>query len=67
MIYSYETGEKQLYNLDKDPFEHNNLAAKDKKTLSRMSAELGRLLRERGAQRPTLKATGLPAPWPDEI
>lgn len=67
MIYSYETGEKQLYNLDKDPFEHNNLAAKDKKTLSRMSAELGRLLRERGAQRPTLKATGLPAPWPDEL
>lgn len=67
ILYNYVTGEKELYDLDKDPFEHNNLAAKDAETLARMSKELGQLLRQRGAQRPTLRAIGLPAPWPDEV
>ncbi len=67
IIYNYVTGEKELYDLAKDPFEHRNLASVNKKKLGQMSTLLGNLLRERGAQRPTLKATGLPAPWPDEL
>lgn len=35
--------------------------------VKKLSAELGHLLRERGATRPSFTATGKPCPWPEEI
>lgn len=67
LIYSYTTGHKELYNLADDISEEHNLASAHPALVRELSAELGRLLRERGAQRPSFKSTGLPAPWPDEI
>ena len=67
MIYNYVTGAKELYDLAADPYESTDVAASRPQVVRALSAELGRLLRERGGQRPTLTATGAPAPWPDEI
>lgn len=67
LIYSYTTGRKELYNLADDISEEHNLASAHPELVKELSALLGRLLRERGAQRPTFKTTGQAAPWPDEI
>ena len=67
IIYNYITGEKEVYNLAKDPYEHNNLAKANPAQTKKLSAELGNLLRERNAQRPILKSTGVVCPWPDEV
>lgn len=67
MLYNYITGEKQLYNLSDDPFEHNNLALTNQAQATHMSTLLGNRLRQIHAQRPIFKATGKPCPWPDEI
>lgn len=67
MLYYYKTGEKELYNLAEDPFEHNNIAASRPEKTAELSALLGKTLRERNAQRPIFRASGKPCPWPDEI
>ena len=67
IIYNYITGEKEVYNLAQDPYEHNNLAKANPAQTKKLSAELGNLLRERNAQRPILKSTGVVCPWPDEV
>ena len=66
LIYSYKTGQKELYNLRHDIGEAHNLAAEQPQLVRRLSRHLGKLLRAMGAQRPTVKATGQPCPWPDE-
>lgn len=67
MIYYYDTGLKELYNIREDIGECNNLAGKRPKILRRMSRLLGKELRRMDAQRPTFKNNGKPCPWPDEI
>lgn len=67
LIYNYQTGEKELYNIPDDISELRNLAAERPDVARMMSERLGTLLRERGAHRPSFTATGLPCPWPDEI
>ena len=67
LIYDYETGAKELYNLDKDPYEATNLARKNPAKAAEMSKALGTALRAMDAQRPSFKATGEPCPWPDEV
>ena len=67
LIYNYETGEKELYNLAVDPGETRNLATENPAMLKKLSKELGRYLRNVNAQRPSFKESGNPAPWPDEI
>ena len=67
LIYNYATGEKQLYNIPDDISELHNLAKERPEVTRMMSERLGTLLRERGAQRPTVTTTGRPCPWPDEI
>ena len=67
LIYNYETGEKELYNLAVDPGETRNLATENPALLKKLSKELGRYLRNVNAQRPSFKESGNPAPWPDEI
>ncbi|MBO6287171.1 MAG: sulfatase [Prevotella sp.] len=66
LIYNYKTGEKELYNIDRDISETHNLASEYPDVVKRMSRRLGRQLRKMKAQRPFFKATGLPCPWPDE-
>lgn len=65
LIYNYATGKKELYNIPADIAEEHDLAAKHPQIVDALSAELSDLLRERGAMRPTFKATGKPCPWPD--
>ncbi len=66
LIYNYRTGKKELYNLQEDIREDNDIAPKNPAIVADLSCELGTYLREVGAQRPTFKATSKPCPWPDE-
>lgn len=67
LIYYYDTGKKELFNIKDDIGEKNNLADSNPKKTKQLSGKLGRYLRNIGAQRPVLKATGEPAPWPDRL
>ena len=67
LIYFYETGQKELYNIAEDIGEDRNLAAERPDIVKKLSSDLGRYLRRAGAQRPSFKATGQPCPWPDEL
>lgn len=66
MIYNYKTRTKELYNISIDISEANNVASYYPKVVRRLSRELGRGLRKMHAQRPLLKDSGTPCPWPDE-
>lgn len=66
LIYYYADGKKELFNIRKDIGEKNDCAAVEPALVSRLSRQLGEYLRSVDAQRPSFKATGLPAPWPDE-
>lgn len=66
LLYSYKTRRRELYDLSADIGEEHDLAAIRPDVVRRLSRQLGRRLRAMGAQRPIVKATGLPCPWPDE-
>lgn len=66
LVYYYETGEKELFNVAEDIGEKHNLASEHPAKVKRLSSELGRYLRSVGADRPSFKISGLPCPWPDE-
>ena len=66
LIYNYATGRKQLYDINADISEKNDLSASRPDIVRTLSAELGDSLRSAGAMRPLLKRTGKPLPWPDE-
>jgi arylsulfatase A-like enzyme len=67
LIYSYKTGQKELYHISHDISEQHDLSASRPELVRRLSRKLGKRLRAMKAQRPTHKATGLPCPWPDEL
>ena len=67
LIYFYETGQKELYNIAEDIGEDRNLAAEHPDIVKKLSSDLGRYLRRAGAQRPSFKASGQPCPWPDKL
>ncbi len=67
LIYHYDTGGKELYNIPDDIGEKHNLASSEPKTVEFLSRRLGERLRAMDAQRPSFSATGKPCPWPDEI
>ena len=66
LIYNYETGEKELYNIPQDIGENNNLAHANPSKVKELSSILGKKLRQMNAQRPVVKATSKPCDWPDE-
>ena len=66
LIYNYKTREKELYDIDHDISEEHNLAREHRSIVRRLSRLLGRQLRKMDAQRPVMKSTGQPCPWPDE-
>ncbi len=67
LVYYYETGKKELFNIPDDIGEKKDLSAKHPELVKALSMELGGYLRGVSAQRPSFKATGKPCPWPDEI
>lgn len=67
LIYWYETGKKELYNIQKDIGETNNLASQQPRLVKKLSKDLGKYLRKVNAQRPFFKATNKPCPWADEV
>ena len=67
LIYFYEDGHKELYDIPNDIGEKHDLAAERPDVVKRLSKELGSFLRRSGAQRPVFRSDGRPCPWPDEI
>lgn len=67
LIYYYENGKKELYDVAHDIGETHDLSTERTDVVKRLSVALGRRLRAMNAQRPTFKSTGAPCPWPDEI
>lgn len=67
LIYYYETGKKELFNIPEDISEAHDLSTTYPDIVKRLSKNLGNYLRKVEAQRPSFKTTGKPAPWPDEI
>ena len=67
LVYYYEDGRRELFNIRRDIGEREELSASEPRRVRELSRRLGRFLRRVGAQRPSFKATGEPCPWPDEI
>lgn len=67
LIYYYDTGKKELFNIPTDIGEQHDVAAEHPDIVKRLSKELGAYLRRVGGQRPSYKAGGRPCPWPDEV
>lgn len=65
LIYWYEDGKKELYNIKNDISEQENLAEKLPHITKRLSKLLSKRLRNAKAQRPTYKDTGEYCLWPD--
>lgn len=66
LIYDYPSGRKELYHIPSDISELNEVSFENHYVTRSLSEELGKLLRQRGAQRPC-SSDGMPFPWPDEI
>lgn len=66
LIYTWETGTLRLYNIKEDIGEQNDLAGSIPDKVKELATELSDYLRERDAQRPSMKATGEVIPFPDE-
>lgn len=67
LVYRMHTGDLELYNLRDDIGEHNNVAKSNKKLVKSLASSLGNKLREWNASMPTVRATGKPVPYPDEL
>lgn len=65
LIYHWENGQTELYNIRQDISEQNSLAADMPKVVRKLARELTDALKARGAQRPALKATKELLPYPD--
>ncbi|WP_418501867.1 sulfatase [Culturomica massiliensis] len=67
LVYYYETGKKELFNIRADIGEKDDCVSRNPKLVHKLSGELGKYLRSVNAQRPSFKKTGKPCPWPDEV
>lgn len=67
LVYYYEDGKKELFNIHEDISEKKDLSGVNSAVTSLLSRKLGEYLRKVGAQRPSFIATGEPCPWPDEV
>lgn len=66
LIYYYDTGKKELYDIPDDIGETKNMTAQYPEIVRELSIQLGAFLRAAGGQRPSFKQTGELCPWPDE-
>ena len=67
IIYRHRPQTLELYNLADDLGESHNLAAEQPEKLAEMAKGLSDRLRGWEALMPTVKATGKPIAWPDEL
>lgn len=67
LIYYHETERFELFNIDKDIGEKNNLAGAKRRLVKRLARELGHYLKKVKAQMPIRNATSQRVPYPDEI
>lgn len=67
LVYYWETGKKELFNIINDIGETHDLSEQEPMITSQLSLQLGLYLRSVHAQRPVFKATQKPCPWPDEL
>ncbi|MGV8093878.1 MAG: sulfatase [Mangrovibacterium sp.] len=67
LVYYYESGKKELFNISEDIGEKSNLASQYPKITRKLSKDLGKYLRRVGGQRPSYKQGGKGCPWPDEL
>lgn len=65
LIYWYEDGKKELYNIRTDIGETDNIAESFPLLTKQLSELLSDKLRSVDAQRPFFISTGEPCPWPD--
>lgn len=66
LIYWYKDQHFELYNINKDIGEKNNLASAQPQRVKELAKKLGDYLRCVNADRPALREGGL-VPWPDEV
>jgi arylsulfatase A-like enzyme len=67
LIYYYSNQHFELFNINDDIGELNNVASSYPQKVKKLAVNLSRYLRSVDAQRPTLKATGELVSFPDEI
>jgi len=67
LIYYHTDQEFELFNLENDLGEKQNLAGQHPEILEQLAAELSDYLRQRGAPMPVDCMTGKEVPWPEEI
>lgn len=67
LIYWYRDQRFELFNIREDIREQNNLANMYPDIVKDMAFRLGNYLRSVEAGRPSLRSTGSPVPWPDEL
>ena len=66
LIYFYKDQHFELFNIDEDIGEHNNLAKELPEKTKKLAVKLGTYLRSVDAQRPLYKESGIAVDWPDE-
>lgn len=67
LVYYYETGKKELFNITNDIGEKKDVSIQNASIVNDLSRDLGEYLRSVEAQRPSFKTTGKVCPWPDEV
>jgi arylsulfatase A-like enzyme len=67
LIYRHRTQELELYNLEEDLSEKNNLAEQNPEKLAEMAKAMTAELMEKEALMPTFRATGEAIPYPDQL
>lgn len=67
LIYYYESGKKELFNISEDIGEKRDKASIYPKIVKKLSDKLGKQMKKVKGQRPIFRATDKPCPWPDEI
>lgn len=67
LVYHHADQRRELFDLAHDLGEQHDLATREPERVTTLAAQLGGLLRNRGAQMPTRKVDGAPVPWPDAL
>ena len=67
LIYYHQNQDFELFNINEDIGEQNNLADKETEIRNNLAQELGKFLRSVDAQMPSFKENGAQVPWPEEI
>mgnify|MGYP002624354002 CR=1 FL=1 len=66
LVYFWDTGDIELYNVRQDIGEWHNLATQNRTLVETLATELSDSLRSYGAQRPLSKKSHNELPWPDD-